>query len=165
MCTKRASRGWRRGNGFEPPSRVVHTRALPIELPCQSPSRLALNWVVSPSGEVLGPITVGTVRRLGFERRFATSSEEAIIERRSQMSGCRRKIRYSALRNLWALPCNALRFVRCLTDVVHLPSPSGFGSGEDDARPRSPECLLTRSKQAPSRCSTKFSGTKSRFGY
>src|SRR6266576_3681183 len=28
-------RSWRRGNGFEPPSRAVHTRALPIELPCR----------------------------------------------------------------------------------------------------------------------------------
>ena len=28
-------RFWRRGNGFEPPSRAFHTRALPIELPCQ----------------------------------------------------------------------------------------------------------------------------------
>src|SRR4051794_40825644 len=27
--------GWRRGNGFEPPSRAVHARALPIELPCR----------------------------------------------------------------------------------------------------------------------------------
>src|SRR6476620_1332914 len=34
--------GWRRGNGFEPPSRAVHTRALPIELPCQGRSRLDL---------------------------------------------------------------------------------------------------------------------------
>ena len=36
---KRSSRKWRRGNGFEPPSRAVHTRALPIELPCHSLGR------------------------------------------------------------------------------------------------------------------------------
>src|ERR1700704_1129021 len=29
-------RTWRRGNGFEPPSRAVHARALPIELPCRA---------------------------------------------------------------------------------------------------------------------------------
>jgi hypothetical protein len=34
---------WRRGNGFEPPSRAVHTRALPIELPCHSKNDRA--WI------------------------------------------------------------------------------------------------------------------------
>ena len=32
---RRLRGGWRRGNGFEPPSRAVHARALPIELPCR----------------------------------------------------------------------------------------------------------------------------------
>src|SRR3981081_1289511 len=74
---KRTSRKWRRGNGFEPPSRAVHTRALPIELPCRAKRlpRLSLSlvslangrasWLIAASGDLV-PVLSASALALYF---------------------------------------------------------------------------------------------------
>ena len=132
MCTKRASRGWRRGNGFEPPSRVVHTRALPIELPCQSPSRLALRLGCFALRRGARTHYRGhRFRRLGFER---ISLGVVVLSHRNQSirhlfgGGHHREAEADVGLSAeilgtrhcgipCALPCNAQPFVRFLTDV------------------------------------------------
>ena len=57
---KRSSRKWRRGNGFEPPSRAVHTRPLPIELPCHSKNDRSSSCASLVSRSQLGRPTAST---------------------------------------------------------------------------------------------------------
>ena len=60
------ARGWRRGNGFEPPSRAVHARALPIELPC----RQSESYRPRPRRSIQNCTPASTERRAGaFEMR------------------------------------------------------------------------------------------------
>jgi hypothetical protein len=55
----RAPQGWRRGSGLEPPSRALHTRALPVEQPCRY-ERIKPTYCESASlSEPASVVTVG----------------------------------------------------------------------------------------------------------
>jgi hypothetical protein len=78
-------RGWRRGNGFEPPSRAVHARALPIELPCRRsdsylprPRRSVQNCTPAGTERLAGAFRDGEARSLRGAIRLPFAAEHAL---------------------------------------------------------------------------------------
>jgi hypothetical protein len=55
------------GNGFEPPSRAVHTRALPIELPCRL---FPLTWQFAALGSVPATLLLREIREVEIFASF-----------------------------------------------------------------------------------------------
>ena len=99
-------RSWRRGNGFEPPSRAVHTRALPIQLPCRAKNyRTCLqvsslwrtdeaSWLTAASGDLVSVSSASALALYSWAitiNRLDTSSSDAIRESRRQTLAWRRK--------------------------------------------------------------------------